>query len=164
MPKQPLHPRMYQYEKIAKLGSQVQRAMQNFPRKQIKIILFEDFISDTKNVYEEVFAFLGVVSDGRTEFPKINPRRVYRNSRLTWPLFKILSVFSQIRVNLGILTNTRILAFLDPILTRPSLKRQKSVSPAFREKLVEACRDDVDLLSELLHRDVRGWLHKCNSE
>lgn len=162
--KQSLHPRMYQYEQIAKLGWQVQRAMQIFPRKQIKIILFEDFVSHTKAVYEDLLAFLGVASDNRIVFPKMNPRRMYRYPRLTWPLFKMLNILSKIRVKMGILTNTRILALLDSILTRPVPKTRNNMSPTSCRELIETFRDDLNLLSELLHRDVRGWLHESNGQ
>jgi len=162
MGKQPLHPRMYQYEQIAQLGRQVQRAMHIFPREQIKTIIFNDFISDTRAVYEDVLAFLGVSSDGRTHFPRTNRQRAYRHPKLTWPLFRTIHILSHLRVKMGILTNTQILSMLLPVLTRPIQKQQSNLSPEFREELVEAFREDVNLLSELLHRDLRGWLLEPN--
>jgi len=148
--------KMYQYEQIGKLGEQVRRVFDIFPRRQVKVIIFDDFIADTKSVYEDVLEFLELPSDGRTEFAAVNIRRTYRFPRLAWMLFKLTAMFSQMRRRMGILWNTNVLPVIDRFLTKT--KPPDALDPAFRAHLAEIFREDLELLSELLDRDLSGWL------
>jgi hypothetical protein len=75
-------PRLLQYREVARLGSQLERLLTVFPRDQVEIIVFDDFIRDTQRVYEEVLSFLGVPTDGRQVFPRINENKQVRSARL----------------------------------------------------------------------------------
>ena len=46
----------------------MERLLSVVPRDRLKIILFDDFVADTKGVYEEVLSFLEVPLDGRNDF------------------------------------------------------------------------------------------------
>jgi hypothetical protein len=149
-------PQMYQYEQIGKFGRQVGRALSIFPPQQIKIILFEDFIADTKSVYQDVLDFLGTSPDGRTDFAAVNARRTYRFPKAAHLLFKLVAMFSQMRRRMGILWNTNVFPIVDKFLTMR--KESDKLDPAFRAELTEIFRQDVQLLSELIDRDLSHWL------
>ena len=65
-------PRQLQYAGVARLGEQVERLLSVFDPRQVKIVVFDDLAADTRSVYEDVLHFLGVPSDGRTDFPRVN--------------------------------------------------------------------------------------------
>lgn len=73
------------YERIARIGSQVERLFEILPPSRVKILFLEDLSSDPRRLYESVLAFLDVPSDGRRDFPVVNPRR-----RIRWPRLQAL--------------------------------------------------------------------------
>jgi len=67
-----------QYAEMGKLGEQIERLKAVFPPEQVEIILFEDFVKSTKNIYDQVLEFLAVPNDGRTEFIRINENKSHK--------------------------------------------------------------------------------------
>ena len=61
-----------QYRSFGQIGSQLERLLEIFPANQIKIIVFDDFIKSTKDVYEDILSFLELPTDGKKVFPKVN--------------------------------------------------------------------------------------------
>lgn len=64
--------RLLLYAEFCKFGKQIEHLFATFPREQVLVIVVDDMRADTKKVYEDTLAFLGVESDGRTEFSRIN--------------------------------------------------------------------------------------------
>ena len=157
--KRPKDPRFYpflQYAKVGKIGFQVERLLSVFPRKQVKIILFDDFKKSPRRTYEEVLAFLGVPSDRRTIFPIINEYKVHR-----FPFaFKLARKTVPWRLRCWMKEGIRIFRlkkFGIHKLLWQSAKR-KPLSPAFRAELLDDFRDDIVKLSRILDRDLSHWL------
>jgi len=71
-------PSNLQYEKRCALGSQVERMFSVFPRDQILVVSLDELKKDPKALYEKVLTFLGLESDGRTDFPKENSSKAHR--------------------------------------------------------------------------------------
>jgi hypothetical protein len=151
-------PRFLQYAEIARLGGQVERLLGIFDTRQVKVIVFDDFVADTRPVYEDVLAFLRVPSDDRSDFPRVNPARVAR-SRLVARLARrppqlLLRPYLRLkrRYRWGNLGFTRWLTGRN--------EREVERVPlrdAFRAELIEEFRQDVDLLAGLLGRDLSRW-------
>ncbi len=141
---------------MARLGLQVERLLDVFPRQQVKFILFEDFARDTRAVYEDVLGFLGVPSDGRRRFPRVNESR---RNRIGW--------FGRLLLNPRPgLVPLRSYALKTPVLARfwslaqrlnTAPVERRPLSPEFRRELVEEFRDDVERLSALIGRDLSHW-------
>jgi len=53
-----------------------------FDRKQLKIIIFDDFKKDHANVYEDVLKFLEVDPSFKPNFKILNPNEVIRSRSL----------------------------------------------------------------------------------
>jgi hypothetical protein len=68
-----------QYKTRCTLSVQLERMFAVFPREQILLISLDELKKDPKALYEKVLAFLGLKSDGRTEFPKENSSKTHRN-------------------------------------------------------------------------------------
>ena len=151
-------PRFLQYAEIARLGAQVERLLGIFDRRQVNVIVFDDFVADTRLVYEDVLAFLRVPSDERNDFPRVNPARVAR-SRLVArvarrPPKPLLDRYLKLKRSYrwGNLGFTRWLARHN--------EREVERAPlrdTFRAELIEEFRQDVDLLAGLLGRDLGRW-------
>jgi hypothetical protein len=148
-----------QYRDVARLGVQVERLLTVFPRNQIHLIVFEDFVRDTQRVYERVLTFLGLSSDGRSEFPRMNQNKIVRSrwiARFTQrPPAPLTRAARATKEALGI----QRLSFLGS-LRNLNLKRgsREPLSRSVRERIIKEFADDVDLLSSLLDRDFSYWV------
>jgi hypothetical protein len=153
-------PLLVQYEQVGKLGTQAQRLLSLFPRNQVKLILFDDFATSPQSVYDEVLAFLGVPHDGRTDFPRVNENK---RARVDWlrrfyrrppSLLQnaVRSLKRAVGAN-GITAMKRKMVSLNTVR-----ERRQPISPEFRAELVETFRDEVALLSRLVHRDLSHWV------
>jgi hypothetical protein len=149
---------------MARLGLQVERLLGVFRREQVKFILFEDLARDTRAVYEDVLGFLGVPSDGRRRFPRVNESR---RNRIGWLGRVLLNPPRQLvpfrRFALGTPILRRGWLLLRRLNTRNGLAHQaarierRTLRPGFRRELVEEFRDDVERLSALIGRDLSHW-------
>jgi hypothetical protein len=107
-------------------------------------------------VYEETLAFLGLPWDGRHSFPRVNASK---RSRLAW-LARAQAAFVQSLPRSVIQTGRRVgLGRLNKALL--GLNSQPH-APAplrdeFRRELIEEFDDDINLLSELIGRNLDDW-------
>jgi hypothetical protein len=122
-----------------------------FPRDHISICLFDDLTRDPDGLMRTLFEFLGVETGVRLRLEQHNvsglPRKglgqlydLARRSRSVRPIAKRL-VPESLRKWMREL-----------LLTRPSL------APDVRRDLIEAYRDDILRLQDLLQRDLSSWL------
>jgi len=159
IPRRCTAPEQLQYREIAALGTQIQRLTTLFPATQLSLHLHDDLVRDPGVVYEAVLAFLGVPSDNRTEFPRVNVAKSHRNDavgafteqppaliRKTVRLVKKILRIEE----LGIMSRLR--AVNDAERKRPPL------DPAFRNQLRDVFRPEINLLSSVLDRDLSHWL------
>jgi len=153
-------PGCLQYAQVGRLGGQLQRVLQVFPREQVHVLLFEDFVSDTRRAYESTLEFLGVASDGRSSFPRINENRI---ATIKWlarlnrrPPASIRKLKETVRSAIGEQGYSRIAQFYLNLLS--SKRERVALSDELREELLEEFREDIGLLSEILHRDLSHWL------
>lgn len=161
LPKTCRHPKLLNYKEIGLLGSQLKHLLECAPAVPLKIILFEDFISDTKKIYDDTLNFLALKNDERCHFPKVNPNTRYRNRSLRLftahpPAFlakavKTISMFFG-RSNLG------FSKFLTDINT-VSVKREP-LDEEFAKELSDYFKDDILLLSSLIDRNLEHWLNQ----
>ena len=153
-------PERLQYKQVCAVGTQLQRLMQIVPKYQLKIILFDDFVSDTKAVYDDVLKFLDLPADNREEFPRINESKTHR--------FKIIADFTQkpserldgmVRWLKGKLGINRI--GLSNFLRKLNHKKnsREPMPDEFRKMLYSSFKDEITLVEKLLNRDLGSW-HK----
>lgn len=158
LPKFHQEPALLQYAQLGRLGMHLRRIFSQAPAPQRKVVLFDDFVKDTPRIYEEVLAFLGVPSDHRTEFQRFNESRRLRMHalyefghrpprRLMRWVFAFKEAFGIERLNIL------------PKLIEWNLRRKqrRPLSPRLRSLLLAEFSNDIDLLSELLKRDLSHW-------
>jgi hypothetical protein len=155
--------KLTQYRDIGMLGEQIQRLYDVFPKEQIELIFFDDFVASIENVYRKTVSFLGLPDDGRVNFPKINESKTHRYKWLK-PLAKKpskpVSIFwDHMKALIGI----RQFAVRSHIVRYNSKKIKRSpLSSDFRLKLLKEFEKDIINLSKISNRDLSHWvdLHK----
>lgn len=151
---------LLQYAKVAKYSAQIERLFNIFPREQIKVILFDDFKKSTRSIYEDVLAFLEVPSDGKTEFPIVNPHTTVHFRLLKYIIRRINILFIiKFKKIIGMENDIivpKILTLLSA--TNGKMEQRKSLSSSFRSELINEFKDDIEKLSLLLNKDLSHWL------
>jgi hypothetical protein len=77
-----LEPRTLDYAAMGRFDEQVERYLANFPREQICVIRFRDWVGNPRGTYLQIMDFLGLQDDGRIAFPPVNPGATYRSRNL----------------------------------------------------------------------------------
>lgn len=153
------------YTEVPRYSEQVKRYFDAFGRSRVHVILFDDFRTATRSVYEEVLAFVGVPSDGRTDFPRVNAGKTHRMRRLKefmsnppGYLYRLGDIVKRI---LGV-DHIGAWRWLHRINRRPFARPE--MDARLKKQLSETFREDVQKLSELLGRDLAHWTHsgECN--
>lgn len=152
------------YADICSLGTQIQRLLESVPHDQLKIVVFDDFVRDTQRAYEEVLAFLGVPSDGKTSFPKINENKTFKNDWARKAKSRVINLPHPIRRTVDLakrVTGVRDFGFYRTafrVLNRQfkTVKRPE-LNPAFRRELRDYFGPQIAVLEKVLDRDLSHW-------
>ncbi len=160
IPKTCLVSELLQYSNIGKLGKHIENLFDIFPKEQIKIILFEDFKRNPKEVYENVLVFLNVHSDGKTVFPVFNENTVYRSFWFFY-LFNKKFPFLDLPVRkFKKLIGVGNIGVRNLIYRLNSKKSPRAaIRQEFHAELVKEFSEDIDKLSRILNKDISHW--KC---
>ena len=166
IPKLCKEPKLLQYAPICSLGEQVSRLFSQVPVENRKVVIFDDFENSPQKVYEEVLAFLGIESDGRTDFPLVNKRKSHKNGVIGRFLQSPPRFLENARNRLkrsyylhGSLMGRmayKILEWSRRFNSRIAGRSQ--LSDEFAAELADVFRDDVQLLASLVERDLGHWL------
>mgnify|MGYP006288918965 CR=1 FL=1 len=154
-------PKTCLYADACKLGAQVEKLFDTFPRDQVHVIVFDDFVRDTKRCYEEVLRFLQVPSDGRKEFPAENVRQSLKSRHLAWLIWNLRDMGTRFKRRLGVVRSFNVLALFRPFYE--STQARPTLSPEFRQRLVAEFQPDIERLSDLIGRDLSDWLESSNA-
>jgi hypothetical protein len=152
---------LLQYRQIGKIGFQIERLLDIFPFQNVKIIVFDDFISQPRKSYFDIFNFLSVPHVNNIDyFLKANPNR---NNRMNWirnivhPLPKpIKNLANFTKKTMGI----RSFGFIKLIDKLNSKKISRGpINQTFRLVLVDQFKDDIEKLEKILNRDLSHWFN-----
>jgi hypothetical protein len=152
-------PLLVQYAQVGQFGTQAERLLSCFPREQVKIILYDDFASSPRRVYDEVIDFLAIPHDRRAEFPRINENK---GARVAWlrrlyrkPPPALREAVRSLKRRVG---GEGISAAKKKLVALNTVReRRPPLSQSLRAELVATFRDEVALLSRLIGRDLSHW-------
>ena len=147
------------YREVAKFGEQLERVYKYFPRNQVKVILFDDFKSSTREVYREVLTFLEVQDDGKEEFPVVNPNTKPKSFFVKKMIKNQSPIFQVIKKIMKSITGKKelgVAAVVNNLNTR--VVERKEMDKTIRAELVKEYQADVMKLSELISVDLEHWL------
>lgn len=153
-------PEFLQYKKIGLIGTNLEKVLRIFPPEQVKMILFEDFVSNTREVYEDVLSFLGVPSDNRTEFPHMHETKRHKIHAVGKLLCAIPSSVSS-----GVKFLKKIFGVKKRLNLMPKIHKLNTgiisfddLDEKFRLELIDEFREEIQKISRLTNRDLNHWL------
>tara|TARA_Y100001970_G_C14259509_1_gene878663 strand:+ start:17783 stop:18664 length:882 start_codon:yes stop_codon:yes gene_type:complete len=142
---------LFLYGEIAKIGLQVERLMSIVPHDKIHFILFDDFKSSTKKEYLKILKFLNLKSETLPNFKNYNATQKIKNPILT----KITNQVVSLKKNIGITRGFGLAKKIHKINIKNSPLPKLSLDTIL--KMDEYFKEDINLLSRLLNRDLSHW-------
>ncbi|MBT9312468.1 sulfotransferase family protein [Leptothoe kymatousa] len=162
IPRTCLEPSFLQYRDHANYAEQLTRLFSYFPREQVKTIIFDDFIKDTRSVYQQVLSFLDIPSDNRTSFPKVNARKQARAHWLDTPLQLIRPYkriwYPWIRTLKSLVKIEKRSITSNINLARVQTTDRQIIAPELRRELESVFSSDISQLSQIINQDLDCWL------
>ncbi len=160
VPKHCRSKKLLEYSNIAKYGEQLNNIFEFFPRKNVKIILFDEFAKDNKLSYKEVLRFLDVPDDNKEDFPRVNDAKKAK-SKIINRIVNRPPRFAKV-----------IARFVRKLLKKPRLNILRKIDHLNRDKLiktpisnveiemlVDIYQKDISLTEKLLKKDLSHWLN-----
>jgi len=161
IPKSCREPELIMYGELGLFGKHVANVYEIFPREQVLIVLFHDFVKNPKKVYEDILSFLNVPSDNRQDFPPVNANYEHRSKllgRLIHPPQIVYRTFMKFISLFGM----RFMRVVSQIYNKVEIFNARRVSrsaidPALYTRIQSYFRDDIRKLSEIIDRDLSAW-------
>lgn len=165
IPKNCNKPFALQYRKTARFTQQVKQYMEVFGRGRVHIILFDDFITNTLDVYQDCLRFIGLNDSFEADFPVVNaaverPRFFRLNHYLSGCRTGRVLQKSWLGVKLTAKRCVPQSCFefvARAIRSVDNSPRRAPMSPSCRQTLIEEFRPEVEQLAELIGRDLSMW-------
>jgi hypothetical protein len=174
VPRYCIDPELLRYRDVARYAALLRRLYTVVESERCLVLLFDDFRRDPRAVYERCLAFLGVPSDGRTEFRQRQPSRRYRYAwvqRIVYPpignAIRLAAEIERRATRRGRPSTPRRGSARKSWIKRLR-KRLKAwntivaapepLPPQLRAAIRDNYADDVADLGHILHRDLSHWL------
>lgn len=169
IPRSCLDPRFLDYWEAGYLGKHVQKFLNVIGRERCLISIFDDLRADPRSEYRRVLQFLDLPDDGKDEFER---HAESKDCRIPW-LQRLLQRPPKFALGLldsDDLHNPRFAESAGPILrkildVRTSIldwnevtAKRPGISSDVIGKMRAKYRNDVELLSKLVKRDLSHWM------
>lgn len=153
------------YREMASYTEQVKRYFDVFGEENVKVIIFDDFKSDTAGIYKEVLDYLEIDSDFTTNFDVVNPNK---DVRVEWLQKLILSTGFSLMLLKDRLTYLATTSRFVPydyrtetvkgvINAYTKYEKRSPLTPESRQRILSEFEPEIDNLGTLLHRDLSHW-------
>ena len=148
-----------QYKEIASYSAQIERLLSIFPRDQVKFILYDDFKSNTRQVYLDVLDFLGLEDDNRHEFPAENPSQRYKIHWLGDFLLDQPRWLEILKSWVKRIFRIKRLTMISSFIKKHNVEvgKREPLPPHLITELKNEFREDVARVSSLIQRDLSHW-------
>lgn len=158
IPKSCRDPLLVDYEKNCKLGALLKRLFDQVPSQQRCVVVLDDLINSPAEVYESLLQWLELPSDGRNVFPKVNERKAAKSVWLNRLLAKPPRPLSLVANVAKRTLNVRSVGIHSVVASLNSREAPPVVlTPEAHAMLMEAFSADIDLLGNLMSRDLSNW-------
>lgn len=145
--------------KYGSFGTQLQRLLRVFPPEQVLVVLFDDLVTNPRAEYRRVLGHLGLEDDARESFVAHNARKLHRSTRLAdfikhtprpaadlWFAFKRVAGLEQVG----------LLKWLSRVNTK--VTPRSAIDRESRERVRAMFADEIDLLANIIGRDLSHWV------
>lgn len=149
------------YHAVAAYTEQVKRYIKLFGRKQVHVVLYDDFAADTAGVYREVLEFLGVdVNRPPDAFPVINGSQEVKSSWLrsvmSDPLVRGSAIKTKNWVPAPVFKSLQAIESRLMQINIRQVKRPK-LDPELRRQLMRDFTPEIIQFGKLIGRDLANW-------
>ena len=162
IPKSARQAELLMYGELGQFSRYVENLFAIFPREQVKIFLFDDLKADPRSVYEQTLSFIGVPSDGRTQFPQVNAQFDNKSvfmARLFHPPQPIYNAFMKTISWFGPGFMEKVSIFYNKLERMNTTRASRpTLDPALRARMQAHFTPDIQKLSTLIERDLSAWL------
>lgn len=141
------------YREIGFYARQINRYLEFFPRDQIKLFLFEDWLADPLKLVQSVYEFVGV---DKQFVPDLERRNVGGVAKRGW-LKEVMIRPNPLKSIVNALLPAAIRHPLRDRLHRANTIRP-TLNPTTRQTLIDDYRADILQLSDIIGRDLSHWL------
>jgi Sulfotransferase domain len=145
-------PALLFYRDVMRYADQVPRFLDAFPREQVAIRLYDDFLADPERFYDGLIEFLGL-RPFRPALRSVNPPRERRAPRLHRLMKRLLA--APAREMLPARIRLDWIQRWDRLTSRAAPRAP--LAPALAADLRAGCRSDVLRLAECIDRDLSAW-------
>lgn len=146
---------LFQYSSFPRYGEQLGRFLEQFPRENLLVHLYDEFVTDPDAVYRSIFDFLGVDADFVPPRERVNMGGVPRNAGLQRFIMRPTVLSPVLRMVLPEAARQRL---------RNRLSGNNIVRPPFpdelRRRLLDSLREDIRHTEHLIARDLSSWLEE----
>lgn len=144
------------YRDTVRFADQVERYLDAFGHRQVTVILYDDFVSDTPRAYADLLRFLGVDDAFQPDFVQVNESKLPRNRSLQALVVRPPAPFDRLVPlvrRLGAAHKLR--AALLAVNSRP--EPRPAMSADLRRRLTDELAPEVARLGGLIGRDLSAW-------
>ena len=149
-------PYWHRYRDVVRYTEQLKRYFDVFPRKQMHVILYDDFKKDPALTYRELLRFLEVDDAFQPDFDVVNASKRTKSRAFQRMLQKPPRVISA--VTHGLLSPEQRFRWGRRLGALNSARFQRSsLRPDAHKVLLAQFKDEIERLSLLLDRDLSSW-------
>ena len=145
---------IWHYQALGFYGQQLQRYYQHFPKEQIRIYLYENYLSDPESTLKDMFDFLQVDA---TFTPTMRERHNVSTQPKSQGLNQLILKPNPLKT-LAKKLPTGLRTTLSNQLKRFNTGQRPQLSAELKAQLTAQYRDDILLLQKLIQRDLSSWL------
>ncbi len=151
-------PRILLYDELAALGAQLERLLGVFPRDQVEIVFFDDFVADTEGAYDRVIEFLDVPPDHDVEFKPHNQNAIHRYGWLSALTEQPPEALQRMVRTVKSVTGAGDLKVMQRLRNWNLVETERPpLDPGMRRVVLEHYRDDIGKLTRLTNRTLDHW-------
>ena len=146
------------YRDLVHYAPQVRRYLEVFAAAQVKIVIYDDLVDDPRAVYRGILEFLDVDPTFAPEFRRLN---TYIGDIRSYRVQRTMMWLAAGPGTTGIRGSEHpaVRRIAGAVLRRNAIRmKRQALDPALLASLAADLRPDVEELSALVERDLRGWL------
>jgi hypothetical protein len=155
----PLDEKLLDYPRVGRIGAALEQLLRVVPRERVHVVVFDDLVRDPEEAWHALASFVGIDPTHVPSFGAINPS----DKAARWPALRRLTHRPPPALAPGVrwlrqwsrTTRTPGVATIKRRMWRP--EPRPTVRPQERRELTEFFKADVELLSEILRRDLGHW-------
>jgi hypothetical protein len=149
---------LWHYTNAGFYYEQLCRYYEIFEPKQIKVVLYDDLVSDVLALMKEIFIFLNVNQDFKPETstrPNVSgfPKKTYIHK-----FMKRLFIEDNLIKRFSRKTIPKSIRQLVMVKVRAVNLTKKTMPKEIRNQLIEVFYGDIKMLEKLINRDLSSWL------